>query len=177
MQIEKIPTDTASFIELRDQIATTPEGGAAAFIVAMAMYAINPSTGLEAMIIQSDKNLLSPSNSGYKGFNFGSSASFLMGQFEAKTYIAGSYIQGTSPEQGYVFPTENIQIEISRNISSGSDSDGKVKVFIACTGADSPRPITLVKNDKGVWKAFEFSSLMVGVRPMTKKSGPEDGDF
>ncbi len=38
-----------------------------------------------------------------------------------------------------------------------------------CTGAATPRPVTLKRNDRGVWKAYEWSSLLVGVRPPVLK--------
>jgi hypothetical protein len=38
--------------------------------------------------------------------------------------------------------------------------------------------MTLVKNEKGHWKAVEFSSLVVGIRPPKQKSkGAAEGDF
>jgi hypothetical protein len=54
-------------------------------------------------------------------------------------------------------------VECKKNQYSDIDAN-TVKVFVKCTGADSPRPITLVKNDKGIWKAKEFSSLLVGIK-------------
>ena len=38
------------------------------------------------------------------------------------------------------------------------------KMFVWSTGADSPRPVHLVKNNRGVWKAKNWNSLSVGVR-------------
>jgi len=176
--VDKLPTTVEEFISFRDNIASTPEGGAAAFVVALYTYSENPTLGLQMMIVQSDKNLLSASESGYKGFNFGSSNMFLIKQIDQKKYIPKSYFKGTSPAKGYALPAAPFKIICSTNQFSKSD-DGKMKIFVECSGADTPRPITLVKNDKGMWKAWEFSSLMVGVRPpaSTEKSGPSNGDF
>ena len=41
-------------------------------------------------------------------------------------------------------------------------------VFARGYAAASPRPVTLKVNDKGIWKASEWSSLIVGVQPPAK---------
>ena len=41
---------------------------------------------------------------------------------------------------------------------------GKAKFFVACSGADTPRPIELAKNASGQWKVVSFNSLTVGVK-------------
>jgi len=48
---------------------------------------------------------------------------------------------------------------------SGNRETGQYKVSVTCSGAELPRPVTLKKNDKGLWKASEWSSLLVGVIP------------
>ena len=42
---------------------------------------------------------------------------------------------------------------------------GQAKLFVACGGADTPRPIQLARNNAGQWKVVNFSSLTVGVKP------------
>jgi hypothetical protein len=39
------------------------------------------------------------------------------------------------------------------------------KRFVHSSGADSPRPLTLRKNNRGLYKVTSWSSLQVGVRP------------
>ncbi len=174
IKVDKIPTSVDDFLLLREKIGKTPEGGAVAFVVATMMYSQNPTLGRQAIIIQSDKNLLSPSESGYKGFDLSGSSSFLVKQLDQKKHIPNSYVSGTSNADGYALKAAPYTFEISMNNYSKME-DGKIKVFVACTGADSPRPVTLKQNDKGTWKAFEYSSLFVGVKaPVVKSKG---GDF
>ncbi|WP_167882958.1 DUF6935 domain-containing protein [Leptospira barantonii] len=45
---------------------------------------------------------------------------------------------------------------------------------IRLSGADTPRPVTLKKNAKGVWKAREFSSLLVGIKKPASKNPADD---
>ena len=49
------------------------------------------------------------------------------------------------------------------NPYSGDASEGRLKVFVASSGAASPRPVTLQRNNRGLWKAVEWSSLTLGV--------------
>ncbi len=173
--VDKLPSSTEEFIQFRDKIANTPEGGAVAFVVATMLYSQNPSMGRECVIIQTDMSQLDASNSGYKGYNLRSSNDFQLKQIDSKKYIPFSYAQGTSNENGYQLPSGSFKIKVERTADAGN---GLMKAFVWSTGADSARPITLKKNDKGMWKAYEFSSIMVGVRPPVVKSrGAADGDF
>jgi hypothetical protein len=177
ISVDKIPTTPEEFISLRDKIATTPEGGAVAFVVATIMYVNNPTVGRQAIIIQSDKNLLSPSEKGYKGFDLSSSSDFLVKQLDQKKYIPNSYVLGTSNAKAYDLGAAPYKFDLSTNQFS-KGTDGTMKIFVACSGADTPRPVTLRQNDKGVWKAAEYSSLFVGVRaPVVKSKGASEGDF
>ena len=173
--VDKLPTSTEEFIKFRDEIAQTPEGGAVAFIVASILYSKDPNMGRECVVIQTDMSQVQQSNSGYKGYNLTSSNDFQLKQIDSRKHIPFSYVQGTSNESGYAVPAGAMKFKIERSVKT---DDGKTKVFVWSTGADSARPITLRQNDKGVWKAHEFSSLMVGVRPpVVKSKGAADGDF
>lgn len=173
--VDKLPTSTEEFIQFRDKMATTPEGGAVAFIVASMLYSQNPTMGRECVIIQTDMGQLEQSNSGYKGYNLTSSNNFQLKQIDGRKHIPFSYAQGTTNENGYQLPSGPIKIKIERVTDAGN---GMKKVFVWSTGADSARPITLKQNDKGMWKAWEFSSIMVAVRPpVVKSKGASDGDF
>jgi len=59
----------------------------------------------------------------------------------------------------------------SRTQGIGYPADGKAKFFVACGGADSPRPIQLARNKHGHWKVIEWSSLTVGVKPPASAAG------
>ncbi len=57
--------------------------------------------------------------------------------------------------------------------ANGNRETGQYKVFVACSGAELPRPVTLKKNDQGLWKASEWSSLLVGVMPPMTTPGDD----
>ncbi|MFP4443759.1 MAG: DUF6935 domain-containing protein [Spirochaetia bacterium] len=162
-----IPSDIDTieeFLTFRDGTADTPEGGAAVLIQALLLFEQDHSLGHDALVIALDRNNLSQSSDGYKGFTYPPSLREYVNRYiKEKPYLARSYIQSTTPQGGYELP-EELEITISKNIHSKITED-RVKVFIHSTGADTPRPVTIQRNNRGVWKAAELSSLFVGVRP------------
>lgn len=161
IETDKVPTTIEEFIAFRDKVANTPEGGAAVFAMAMVLYTQNKELGNQALTIALDLSQVEEGNV-YKGYQPPSSLNFHLGNLSEKTYIARSYVQGTSPANGYSIPAGKVKFKTSRNPYSEQDN-GDIKVFIQSTGADSPRPIALRKNDKGLWKAVNYNSLFVGV--------------
>ncbi len=160
--LPSVPDNIDSFVEIRDQIAISPEGGAAIFVLAMMMFENDRKLGEQAFTVALDRTNLSESMMGYKGFTPSQNIKFHLDRFEGKNYWGKSYVAGTSFEDGYKLPS-TLKVEIGRNTSS-EQSNGDIKVFVKCTGADTPRPITLRKNDKGFWKATECSSMFVDMR-------------
>ena len=166
--IDKIPTSSEEFVALRDKIATTPEGGAVLFAVAMIAYGHKKETGLEFFTIAVDKSRLITGNT-YKGFSINNSdLSLLTMQLDKNLQLGNSYVLTTSAEAEYKLPAAPFKFEITENAYSGDRATGKFKVFVKSSGADTPRPITLAVNDKGIWKAHEWSSLIVGVKVIKK---------
>lgn len=177
ISISEMPKTTDEFLVLRDKIAKTPEGAAAVFLMASIKFAEDPALGRHWVIIATDKNWLSHSSSpkAYRGFDLAKSADFVLNQVNGKQYIPFSYLKGTSAANGYQPGNEPYEFNFERTTDAG---DGMVKVFVKSTGADTARPITLNKNDAGVWKGFEYSSIFVGVRPpVVKSKGASEGDF
>lgn len=165
IEIEKLPTTVEEFLALRDQLATEPRGGAAIYVVAQLLYTRDQALGLPCLTIALERQFLVDAPDGYRGMR--PNARIMQNLRErvlAKPYIARSYIQGTSHEDGYALPQP--PYVIATKIQRG-DPEGKV--FVYSTGADTPRPITLVANDSGIWKAHEWSSLEVGVRAPVEK--------
>lgn len=164
IQLPGSPVTLESFLEYRDQVADTPEGGAAVLLQALLLYAEDQTLGHDAMVIALDRCRLRENEEGYRGFSpAGDVEDYLERYIMSRPYIARSYVVGTSPQTQYELPQDR-EISVSRNSSSEIAPD-RVKVFIASSGADSPRPVTLIRNNRGVWKASELSSLFVGVRP------------
>lgn len=162
IQTTEVPTTIDEFLEFRNQVATTPEGGAAVFSMALMMYTNNQELGLQALTIALDRSELSEGEV-YKGYQPQNSINYHLSNLLRKPYTARSYVLGTSPENGYKLPN-NLKFKLTRN-SYSEQSNGDIKVFIKCTGASTPRPITLRKNNRGYWKAVNYNSLFVGSQP------------
>jgi hypothetical protein len=159
--VADLPGTTEEFLTLRDSLAQTPEGGAALFVVALLKYVEDPALGEQYLTIALDLQNLTKSEQGYKGYRPGNSIQYHQRRIHGMKHLPGSYVVGTSAAEGYQAGPP-YQFDFSRNKFSEIKAD-QIKVFIACTGAASPRPITLRRNDKGLWKVYEASSLFVGV--------------
>lgn len=167
VRIDKVPTTTQEFVELRNRIATTPHGGAAIMVLAILAYSENQKTGQDFLTIAIDGAYLTDKADGYQGK---APLARYMQNFKMRIadrpYVARSYIQGTSPDNGYTIGPLPLVIKIKQQ--SNDVNDSAARLFIYSTGADTPRPLRLKKNDKGLWKASEWSSLELGVRPPKK---------
>ncbi|MCR9143002.1 MAG: hypothetical protein NXI24_12180 [bacterium] len=171
IEIEALPDDPKSFVELRNELAGTPEGGAAIFILAMMKFVEDPEVGEKFMTIALDRGNLKKSAKGYKGYRPGNSLQYHLNRLRKLTHLPASYVAGTSPQNGYAAAAP-YRFEFSRNKYS-EIKPTRIKVFVACSGASSPRPVTLRRNDRGVWKVAEASSLFVGVAAPVSDDGDD----
>ena len=161
--VDKMPANVDEFLELRNNIATTPEGGASVFLVALKTYVENPDLGNQFLVIAVDRGSLQEGDT-YKGFSLGkSSMQLIKNQMAKNNKIPNSYIQGSTPENGYSVKGP-YEYKYKSNPYSGDPEKGLYKIFVFCSGADSARPISLKKNDKGIWKANNWSSVLVGIK-------------
>ncbi|MCC6806086.1 MAG: hypothetical protein IT381_01570 [Deltaproteobacteria bacterium] len=157
--LESLPATEEEFIALRNKLATTPQGGAAMFALALNMYSDGHPQGAELLGLVVDMSKLSGKEpTAMKDFK---------DRNKAKPYIAYSMIQGTSPENGYTRPAMPWTVSIARVMPAKEDD---VRVYVHTTGAESSKPLQLKKNDKGIWKAAEWSSFQGNCRaPIAKK--------
>lgn len=171
IEIPALPRSPEEFVTLRNDLAQKPAGGAAMMVVALIVYAQDAKLGEKLITIAVEQRWLQADGQGYQGYSLGrADQQRIRDQVGVRPYIAYSYVAGTSPEGGYALPAGPLSIEITEVRDEG---DGSTKVFVRSTGADSPRPIRLRPNDKGIWKASEWSSVLVDVRrPTTKQDDP-----
>jgi hypothetical protein len=162
--LESVPTTLDAFIALRDRHARTPEGGAAMFALALIVYARDPDVGADCVLVSVRADLLDDDPSGYRGKRLRRARTIdLASRVGAKPHIARSYAQGTLPHSGYALGDGPVTFRV-RQQKNSVESETRAKMFLWSTGADTPRPVALERNDKGLWKAFEWSSLEVDVR-------------
>jgi hypothetical protein len=166
--IDYIPENLDQFLTLRDEIATTPEGGAVIFIIAMILYNQDQEMGLQAFTIALDRDQLSEGNV-YKGFKPYSSWYYFFGQLEYFEYLGRVYIDGTDYSDAYALPDSPYSFVFTSKQETGENT---VKLFVQTTSGNMPRPLSLVVNNRGLWKVSEASSLFVGV----SKTPPDNTD-
>jgi hypothetical protein len=170
VEIDELPQSVEAFIALRDKVADVSQGGAAMMVVALLVYVEDEELGRQCLAIAVDREKLSEGPKGYNGWQLRASDIWLLhSQIKSKPYIPRSYVKGAMPDNGYQLPGYFV-FEFSDNPHSGDPERGTHKVFINSSGASSPRPVTVKRNDKGIWKAYEWSTLIVGVQE------PDDGE-
>jgi hypothetical protein len=57
------------------------------------------------------------------------------------------------------------------------NSEKSVKLYAYTTSGNMARPISLKKNNRGIWKAYGFSSLFVGVSKTPPKKESVDDEL
>ncbi len=168
--IDHLPGSIEEFTALRNRIAVTPEGGAAMLVAALLLYAENRELGQQCLTVAVDSSSLQDGPHGYKGRQLlTKDLQRVELQVRGKEYLPRSYIQGATPANGYTLPALPYTVVCSDNAYSGDRQGDSYKVFVSSSGAASPRPVTLRRNDKGFWKATEWSSLVVGVQPPARR--------
>ena len=150
--LERIPANENEFMEAIRPLGTSPEGAAASLILSLAVMAENPETGRRCV------SAADPSMPG-------SRMRFVEERLRGKEYLPASYFSGTGPENGYSLPNPPLVIRFSTNPHSGDREQGRLKLFVECSGADSPRSVTVARDARGCWTAVEWSSLLTGIRP------------
>ncbi len=150
--LHDLPMDFEQFIAKLSTLGQSPEGAASAVVIGLGLMVRDRELG---------RKCISAADPSLPPARF----RFVAERLEGKEYLPNSYILGTSPENRYQPLHPPLVIRFSTNPHSGDPSEGRVKLFIECSGADSPRPITVEKNKDGMWTAVEWSSLLTGIRP------------
>lgn len=158
----EIPTTLEQFLEIRERLAYTPEGGAAMFILSMMIFTQNEKLGRDCLTITMDNSQLIKSTGGYKGYEPAPGFSYSLTRLRDMPWIPFSYIEGTDPSQAYSLPQGMYTLRFSGNpfVQTGENT---VRVFVDTTGDGEPRPVIVKRNDKGIWKVYEYTYLFYGV--------------
>lgn len=174
MAIPSLPSSAEDFTQLRDSIAKDPRGGYAAFVAAMLIYGKNKELGLQCMTLMLDQSLLTKGGSKpvYKGYSPSHDTLYLIRQIDKYPWLGAIYIDGTSAEKSYGLPAKG-PLTIRFNQLT-LDRDDEVRLYAFTTSENMPRPITLRRNDKGIWKALNISSVVVGPSKLPKTVVKDD---
>jgi hypothetical protein len=160
--VKAIPVSIDDFNELTAEMPNTPEAAAARMVLALTLYCADQSAGEIALAGVVHPDQLAPGSGESKLSK--RSLDLIKNQVGGKPHHMHSYFTGTSPEQGYQLPEPPYSLEFTTNPHSGRAEEGRIKLFVKSSGADSPRPITVQTDSSGTWKAAEWSSLLSGIR-------------
>lgn len=187
-----LPTSCEAFVAMRDQVARTPYGGALCFCVAMYVYSnVDKNLGSQFLAVALDAKHVAkaegvskcfrvPAAAQYKGFqpavnvlrDMDSRVGPHKNPKHDKSHLPRSFFEGTSPDNGYAVNHQRLAIRVKRQ---SRDANNPGRIFVHSTGSDLPKPIKLQQNQRGIWKAVEWSSLQCSVRP-PKRLQPHEAD-
>jgi len=167
VSIAALPQSTQAFVALRNRVAREPHGAAVMMALALLIYGASDDrfVGCDCLTIAVDRQRLEESREGYRGWCLAElDMRLIASQLAAQPFLPKSYIQGATPENNYQLPSPPFAFECPLDPYSGDTGMGTYKTFINSSGASGPRPVTVKRNGRGLWKAVEWSSLIVGIR-------------
>jgi hypothetical protein len=162
---QEIPASVEAFLSLRDQVAVVPQGGAAMMVMALLAYAESEDLGRQCLTAAVDRDRLVEGPEGVRGWQLSKrDLRRIQTQLAGQPYLPRSYFEKATPENGYQLAEPPHVLSFSDSPYSGDPASGTYKVFVQCSGAPSARPVTVKRNNRGIWKADSWSSLITGVR-------------
>jgi len=153
MMFPTLPMTLAEFSAFPQAQMQTPYDTAALFVLALNAYTKNQNESIAMINFLKGPSPLS-----------GRELQMLrteMGQAGKGDYLAQSYLAGATPQNDYT-PSQPYTVVVSDNPYS-YDNAGYAKLYVACGGADSPRPIKLRQAKDGKWYLWE-QFLLTGIK-------------
>ncbi|MGN1348895.1 MAG: DUF6935 domain-containing protein [Acutalibacteraceae bacterium] len=146
----KIPESLEEFLSLPQAQMKTPYETAALAVLALSVYPENKELSINMLDALRGPR---PLNNMDK--------QFIADRFRGKEYLMRSYFGGSSPENDYT-PALPYTVTVSENQNSCLEPN-LMKLFVECSGADSPRPVQLRKAKDGKWYLWE-QFLLTGIK-------------
>ena len=179
--VDSIPRNLDEFKAMRDSLASSPQGAMVVYLVAHLILKDNPTLGQQCLIISLDMSQLVKASAGSKfaeveGWTFGSSEGYKLNMStfnRSKSYVANSYVKGTSTEQGYKLPGLPYKYTVTKHGYQDADPDvWKGMVRTSCNDQGYVL-IQVKKNSRGVWKVFNSSGFYSGCKAPKTDDGDE----
>lgn len=145
-----VPGTLEQFLALPQSQMSTPFDTAAMTVLALSVYPENKELSFKMLdLLRGPRPLTNMDKQ------------FIADRFRGKEYLMRSYFDGSSPENDYT-PGLPFTVTVSDNAYSRQEP-GLIKLFVACSGADSPRPVQLRLAKDGKWYLWE-QFLLAGIR-------------
>ena len=161
ISFKSIPTDIVEYQELQ-QTVNTPEGAAGLFIMAMLAQEQSPHVSRAFMTLSLGQGQLVDGPNGYQGRQPDSAMSDHIKRLQNDPDIARSYVTGATPQNGYTLVDGDLTLYFTRNKLSVV-TPNEIRVYVATSGAGTPRPVYMKRESDGIWRVAECSSLFVGI--------------
>lgn len=158
ISFDRIPASLDELKAMPEASLKEPEFGAALFVAAMMNYKANPDLAISML-----EFLKGPGGvSVYE-------KQFIKDRLSGgKEYVIRSYFSGSSPDNDY---TPSVPFTVCPEKDASSESDGRIRVFMRSSGADSPRMIRMrLKPSTGEW-FIEEEMILSDIR-IPKSSDP-----
>ena len=142
--LRALPESVEQMRALPEAALDTPFKTAALTVLALCAFAADQAAGTELLNYLRGPRPLT-----------GHDISFMKDRFRGgeRNYIIFSYFAGATPENNYT-PAQPYTVTVTSDPHS-YDEENYARLYIACGGADSPRPIKLRKKADGQWCLWE----------------------
>lgn len=139
-----LPESVEQMRALPEAALDTPFKTAALTVLALCAFAADQAAGTELLNYLRGPRPLT-----------GHDISFMKDRFRGgeRNYIIFSYFGGAKPENDYT-PGQPYTVTVTSDAHS-YDEQGYARLYVACGGADSPRPVKLRKKGDGQWCLWE----------------------
>ena len=153
-----LPSNLDELKALPEASLKEPEYGAALFVIAMMNYKNDPATAISMLEFLKGPGGVSEYEKQFINDRLS----------DGKEYVVRSYFAGTSPENDY---THSIPYTVIPEKDAASEDNGRIRVFMRSSGADSPRMIKMrLKASTGEW-FIEEEMILSDIR-IPKSSDP-----
>ncbi|MEB3197500.1 MAG: hypothetical protein VKP62_09885 [Candidatus Sericytochromatia bacterium] len=178
--IRELPATVEAFLALRDQLATSPEGAVAIFLVALNIYAENRTLGRTLLTLAVDARHLKDSRApeAHQGKLIAEARTWEINRvLEGSPATARAYWKGASPANGYapakpyavalyLQPGARGRLDQYARATTGREVE-EWQFFVRSEGyrnaGGGGRPISVARNEAGLWQVTRFNGVVAAV--------------
>jgi hypothetical protein len=174
VRIPRLPRSVEEFVRLRNQLSKTPDGAFAMMILAMHLYTVNRTLGTQCLIVSMHRSRLRPAKPNsravtYRGMRpWGQMWDDLQRRLQKFPYIPKAYFDGCTTSSGYALPAGPLTVRVKDCLGLKLTSSRQRSRHAISNGAMSsppvPRGMILEANTRGIWKAFNWESILAPCR-------------
>ncbi len=165
--LNKLPFSFARFSQVLEYTGGHPAGAAANFLMALKIYQQYKGEGIKALVSSiSEESLLSSSGTeSYNGLTL-QTGDFSIIKSSLGNYpaLTTAYVRGATPENSYAPQGPPYYYDFKFDNNNTDISKGMARIYVLTKGADSNRPITIIWDGDGKWRAKYWSSLLAGLK-------------